>query len=345
MILTEFAECSRVDSSAKSVARIPNAISSLIDTRHSMNMEDVVIYQWYEHGFWSSYDDPTSKQIEQARKNGEESVILTKGQYRVGTIFHETYQILFDISMQKNIDSGACCDVRRLEGSVTGFDPIPSFRSTDDVKYEDLLEPISQSDLNEDTLCNICLSPFTDDPDDLAIKLPKCRGHYFHTECIKTWLNERHQCPYCKAIYGVIRGNCPPGEMCIQYVRKKLPGYSGQESLGTWMLTWQIHSGVQDESHVNPGVLFCGTTRVGYLPDTIPFRKVLKMLRIAWQRRLMFTVGTSMTTGMSNVVTWNGIHIRTEWHDRTGFGWPAPDYIYTVTDELKANGITEDQDE
>ena len=51
-----------------------------------------------------------------------------------------------------------------------------------------------------------------------------------------------------------------------------------------------------------------GTSRTAYLPDNHEGREVLQFLRRAFDARLVFTVGTSTTTGLSNQVIWNDIH-------------------------------------
>lgn len=53
---------------------------------------------------------------------------------------------------------------------------------------------------------------------------------------------------------------------------------------------------------------YSGTHRVAYLPMTAEGERVLGLLQRAWDQRLVFTVGTSVTTGTSNTVVWNGIH-------------------------------------
>jgi deltex-like protein len=94
--------------------------------------------------------------------------------------------------------------------------------------------------------------------------------------------------------------------------------------------------------HPNPGVPYHGTNRTCYLPNNAEGRKVRDMLRIAFNRRLIFTVGTSLTTGRQNTVTWNGIHHKTSLRGGpTRFGYPDPTYIQRVTEELATDGITE----
>ena len=54
----------------------------------------------------------------------------------------------------------------------------------------------------------------------------------------------------------------------------------------------------------------------------------------AWQRRLVFTVGISVTMGPGGGerVVWAGIHHKT--HDSGQWGYPDPDYLGRVKQEL-----------
>lgn len=78
------------------------------------------------------------------------------------------------------------------------------------------------------------------------------------------------------------------------------------------------------------------------MPNNQEGRAVRDMLRIAFDRRLVFTVGESLTTGRKNVITWNGIHHKTS---RVGgparFGYPDPTYLQRVKEELALYGINE----
>lgn len=76
--------------------------------------------------------------------------------------------------------------------------------------------------------------------------------------------------------------------------------------------------------HPNPGIRYPGTDRVAYLPDSPEGNRVLGLLRRAFEQRLIFTIGTSMTTGLQNVITWNDIH-----HKTSIFGGP-PWYVSVV---------------
>lgn len=73
---------------------------------------------------------------------------------------------------------------------------------------------------------------------------------------------------------------------------------------------------------------------------------MLKLLRKAWDRKLTFTIGTSVTTGASNTIVWNEIHHKTESTTNfSGHGYPDPNYLDNVTAELAAQGVEDSADE
>lgn len=81
--------------------------------------------------------------------------------------------------------------------------------------------------------------------------------------------------------------------------------------------------------HPNPGQSYSGTSRTAYLPDDKEGNEVLRLLQIAWDRKLTFTIGTSVTSGASNTVVWNGVHHKVSiMHSCNltsldfNFGWP-----------------------
>lgn len=70
--------------------------------------------------------------------------------------------------------------------------------------------------------------------------------------------------------------------------------------------------------------------------------QILKLLIVAWERRLIFTIGTSNTTGESDTVVWNEIHHKTEFGSNlTGHGYPDLNYLDNVLAELMAQGVLE----
>ncbi|XP_039369630.1 probable E3 ubiquitin-protein ligase DTX3 isoform X2 [Mauremys reevesii] len=188
----------------------------------------------------------------------------------------------------------------------------------------------------QESQCPICLGEIQ------KVKtLEKCR-HSFCEACITRALQVKRACPMCGRFYGQLVGNQPEnGRMLVSKDSSLLlPGY---EKYGTIIIQYVFPPGVQGVEHPNPGVRYPGTTRVAYLPDCPEGNKVLALFRKAFDQRLTFTIGTSMTTGRANVITWNDIHHKT---NCTGgpqlFGYPDPTYLARVQEELRAKGLTED---
>nr|XP_008174040.1 E3 ubiquitin-protein ligase DTX1 isoform X1 [Chrysemys picta bellii] len=149
------------------------------------------------------------------------------------------------------------------------------------------------------------------------------------------------QCPTCKAIYGEKTGTQPPGKMEFHIIPHSLPGYTESKTI---RIVYDIPTGIQGPEHPNPGKKFTarGFPRHCYLPDNEKGRKVLKLLIVAWDRRLIFTIGTSSTTGECDTVVWNEIHHKTEFGSNlTGHGYPDPNYLDNVLAELMAQGVSE----
>ncbi|KAG8430906.1 hypothetical protein GDO86_019770, partial [Hymenochirus boettgeri] len=92
------------------------------------------------------------------------------------------------------------------------------------------------------------------------------------------------------------------------------------------------------KNHPHPGTPYSGTSRTAYLPNNKEGQEVLRLLRRAFDQKLIFTIGRSRTTGAENTVTWNDIHHKTSMFSGS-FGYPDPDYLKRVRDELKAKGI------
>ncbi|XP_019861653.1 PREDICTED: probable E3 ubiquitin-protein ligase DTX3 [Amphimedon queenslandica] len=134
-----------------------------------------------------------------------------------------------------------------------------------------------------------------------------------------------------------VKGNQPPGGTMTHYVLQttSLPGYEG---VGAIVINYDIPHGVQTKEHPNPGQPYRGTRRTAYLPNTPEGQEVLRLLKKAFDAQLIFTVGTSHTSGASNSVVWNDIHHKTVTHGDP-FGYPDPTYLSRVKEELKAKGI------
>ncbi|XP_009864718.1 PREDICTED: probable E3 ubiquitin-protein ligase DTX2, partial [Apaloderma vittatum] len=177
-------------------------------------------------------------------------------------------------------------------------------------------------------------------------RLAKCQ-HSFHMICVLAMYSNGNkdgslQCPSCKTIYGEKTGTQPKGKMEVSTLPQSLPGH---RDCGTIQIVYHISRGIQGPEHPSPGMPYTarGFPRYCYLPDNEKGRKVLELLRVAWKRRLIFTVGTSNTTGESDTVVWNEIHHKTEMDTNlSGHGYPDPNYLDNVLAELAAQGVTED---
>lgn len=180
--------------------------------------------------------------------------------------------------------------------------------------------------------CVICM----DKPEDPR-KL-KC-GHIFCQGCIGQHFKLNNPvCPTCGSIQGELTGNQPPGTMKVYRFSSSLSGYP---HCGRIVIDYDIPGGYQGKEHKTPGRSYEGIRRSGYLPDNGKGQLVAKMLRIAFDRKMVFTIGDSRTTGKQGVVTWNDIHHKTNPNPHGQFGYPDETYLDRVIDELSAKGITE----
>ena len=89
--------------------------------------------------------------------------------------------------------------------------------------------------------------------------------------------------------------------MCIFFFFSFFSGY------GAIIIEYRFPSGIQGQEHPNPGKYYDGATRTAYLPDTPTGRRLLQLLKRAFDARLVFTIKTPDSTGRGQI-TWNGIH-------------------------------------
>ncbi|CAC5420245.1 DTX [Mytilus coruscus] len=185
--------------------------------------------------------------------------------------------------------------------------------------------------------CAICLEEVQDDT---KKTLHKCK-HVFCKECIDECFRHRPVCPTCGMVYGIVRGTQPTGTMEVEHrPHSDLPGHKNQ---GCYMINYNFYSGKQTAEHQNPGKSYRGTSRMAYLPANEKGTMVMKLLKIAFDRKLVFTIGHSRTTGEENVVTWNDIHHKTNMSGGAqAFGYPDPEYLDRVLGELAAKGVTKE---
>ncbi|KAI9548722.1 hypothetical protein NQZ68_003256 [Dissostichus eleginoides] len=184
---------------------------------------------------------------------------------------------------------------------------------------------------NQDDNCSICLDTFTNK------KQLKCK-HEFCEACLEqSKASMGPTCPLCKDVFGMMEGDQPYGKMTTEKKTFHLDGFPG---CGTIIINYNIPSGTQTAKHPHPGKYFTACYRTAYLPDNKEGREVRRLLEKAFKQKLIFTVGTSRTSGMDDVVTWNDIHHKTSTSGGPqSFGYPDPQYLGRVREELKAKGI------
>ena len=194
---------------------------------------------------------------------------------------------------------------------------------------------VGTTEIMED--CAICLDVLSTHE---AVKLKKC-GHNFHKHCIQHAVSLRNECPICRYVVGEPQGRMPSGKMTITTSTDECQGYA----CGTIIIKYRIPSGVQAIYMQNPGHSFTGIKRRAYLPDNNNGRKLLKRLEFAFTRGLTFVVGTSLTTGQQNVVTWASVHHKTSMRGGLGcHGYPDASYFPNVNEELDNLGVPSAED-
>lgn len=131
------------------------------------------------------------------------------------------------------------------------------------------------------------------------------------------------KCPFCQALTGIEIGTCPDGRMTVREHRSRCAGFEGVGTI-------QINYSVQGQYSLN---------RTAFLPNNAEGQRVLNLLRTAWDRRLCFAIGTSVTTGARNVPVWNVHHKTAMFGGVSCHGYPDPRYFERVTNELKSFGV------
>ena len=140
------------------------------------------------------------------------------------------------------------------------------------------------------------------------------------------------RCPFCQRRSGTHVGDCPDGTMSVTTVAgdggaARCAGFP--RGTGVHHIRYAIAASVSASRVPVPG-----TTRHAFLPATPDGDRLLALLRLAFDRRLVFTVGHSVTNGTDNQVVW-AIHHKTSLDPGAPYGYPDPHYLQRLEWELK----------
>jgi len=304
-----------------------------------------ILWEWLELGHWKPYTAAADSAIESAFQQYRSDDAQSQLSLSYGP---KHYVISFRDMTQANVHTGFVRPIRRREllevvatdselasdrsrGSLLGATESGTASLARLTHWRVISPSQVREQLGHSEQCSICLCELLDDampPDadttttpttlgdaaDFIVHLPQCGAHVFHAQC----LVQMHRasgsrqpyltCPVCRTCYGTRIGNQPPGTMHVaEHAGATVPGFAPNS--GVLEITYTLPNGIQTAEHPSPGSPFWGTTRRAYLPATTEGRQVLELLKIAWRRRLIFTVGTSVTTGASNCVVWAGTYL------------------------------------
>ena len=166
-----------------------------------------------------------------------------------------------------------------------------------------------------------------------VILLKNCHDHFFHIECLDLLIGnkESFKCPNCSKIYGILIGDQPKGTMSA-HISSNIH-CSGYENYDTIVIDYDFPSGKG----------YTGTFRTAFLPNNKEGKEILGLLKVCFDRKLTFTVGTSVTTGVTNTTVWNGVHHKTNLYGgSTHFGYPDKTYFNRIKEELASKGVIQD---
>ncbi|XP_055845805.1 protein deltex isoform X2 [Episyrphus balteatus] len=225
---------------------------------------------------------------------------------------------------------------QQMSGSIVGVDPASDMIS----RFVKVVDPPQWPNAQP---CPMCMEELVQNSQNPTISLSRCQ-HLIHLQCLNEMIIEQQkdvtknlfiECPVCGIVYGEKVGNQPAGTMSWSIIGKNLPGHEGQNTI---QIVYDIASGIQTEEHPHPGRAFfaVGFPRICYLPDCPLGRKVLRFLKIAFDRRLLFSIGRSVTTGREDVIIWNSVDHKTQFNM-----FPDPTYLQRCMQQLVHLGVTD----
>lgn len=193
------------------------------------------------------------------------------------------------------------------------------------------------SELEEE--CPVCLDPLLWICEQGKVVQLHCCEHRFHTRCLKGALRmASRSCPKCRQSIGEPCGKSPSGVMKVALSKDNACPRELAFSGKYIVIHYKVPAGKQKDYHPNPHHGQYGTSRVAYLPDSAEGRELLRRLKYAFLHGLTFTVGTSLTTGQPDSVTWASIHHKSSMNGGE-HGYPDASYFDNCNQELDALGV------
>ena len=197
-----------------------------------------------------------------------------------------------------------------------------------------IVEPPLTCNLNEE-ICTICLDVLQSDRPCAALNVCK-HPHVFHLDCIREAMKSEPKCPVCRLNVNEPQGKSPSGTMHVLHDLRKCSGHD----VNTIVITYDIPSASQLSYHESPGKMHGSKFVSAYLPNTIDGQNLLKRLKYAWLHGLIFTVGTSLTSGAHSQCVWASVHHKTCMAGGLKkHGYPDPGYFVNCNQELNSLGV------
>ncbi|XP_035269828.1 E3 ubiquitin/ISG15 ligase TRIM25-like isoform X3 [Anguilla anguilla] len=163
--------------------------------------------------------------------------------------------------------------------------------------------------------CPLCMKPWQN-------KLRLICTHAFCAACLRDSVSRvGRQCPVCLKALAVV-GDQPQGQMTVK--NDLVKNFS--------CISYNIPNGIQTEAHPNPGKPFTGIQTHAWLPKSREGEEVLKLLRRAFDQKLVFTVAA--TGGAADRVVYADIP-----HAALPSECRKPDFLQKVKAALRAKFI------
>lgn len=204
-------------------------------------------------------------------------------------------------------------------------------------KLEDVIEV--SHDVGANVTCPICCEAVLVDcknADELPVHPTLCEDHIFHLQCLKVWLKSNASCPLCRKQLIVFTGFQPVNEGTRMIVLTEPHSLPGHDDCNTIRIIFHFESGIQAFGSPLPGEPFQGGDFQTFLPNNSEGQEVLRLLQVAWTRRLLFRVGYNAESGRMDRVILNGLELK---YSVTGGimhgGYPDVSYMSRLKSDLR----------